>query len=186
MSEELELIIMEAEERMEKTCDVLKEELSHVRTGRAHPGILEGVKVMYYGAPTPMNKLANVSAPEPRMLLVQPFDVSAVQDIENAIRESDLGLNPNTSDGKLIRVPIPELSEERRRELNKHVRKLGEDSKIAVRNVRREANDKIKKEDGVSEDDVKRYLDAMQKSTDSHIAQIDEIVSAKEKDLLTV
>ncbi len=186
MEQDPEIIVLEAEERMGKTTEVLKDELFIVRTGRAHPGILDVLKVNYYGAPTPLNKLANVSAPEPRLLVVSPFDPAVIEDIEIAIRDSDLGLNPNSTDGKIIRVPIPELSTERRRELIKHVKKLGEDAKIAIRNVRREANDRIKKLDGIGEDDIKRFLADIQETTDKYIAGLDRLIDAKEKDLLTV
>ena len=186
MNEEAELILLEAEEKMDKTTSVLKEELMQVRTGRAHPGLLEHVRVDYYGEPTALNKLANVSAPEARMLVVQPFDPSTSTMIMDAIRVSDLGFNPQSADGRLIRVPIPDLSQERRRDLTKLVKKLGEEAKIAVRNVRRESNDALKAIDGISEDDVKRLLESVQKLTDTHVATIDTHVVAKEKDLMTV
>lgn len=186
MNEDAELILLEAEEKMEKSASVLKEELMQVRTGRAHPGLLEHVRVNYYGEPTALNKLANVSAPEARMLVVQPFDPATTTMIMDAIRVADMGFNPQSSDGRIVRVPIPDLSQERRRDLTRHVKKLGEEAKIAIRNVRRDSNESIKAIDGISEDDVKRLLENVQKVTDTHVASIDTLVTAKEKDLMTV
>lgn len=181
-----EIILLEASERMDKTVDVLRDEMQLVRTGRANPGLLEGLRVNYYGTMTPLAKLANVSAPEGRLLTVQPFDPSSVEAIEAAIRESELGLNPSSTDGHLIRVPIPELSEERRKDLIRHVRKLTEDARIAVRNIRREANDHMKKVEHVGEDETKRHLDEVQKTTDDHIKILDGIIEKKEKDLQVI
>lgn len=186
MEQDPDLILLDAEERMDKTVEVLREELLQVRTGRAHPGLLEGLKINYYGTPTPLNKLATVSAPEARLLTVQPFDPGSAEAIEAAIRESDLGLNPNSQDGRVIRVPIPELSEERRRDLIRHVKHIGEDARVAVRNVRREANEHVKKLEHISEDDIKRLLDKIQKLTDDHIGKIDSMIAKKEEELLTV
>lgn len=186
MESDAELILLEAEEKMEKTEANLHEELQQVRTGRAHPGLLDGIRVDYYGAPTPLNKLANVSAPEPRLLVVSPFDPTTCRLIEDAIMNSNLGLNPNNADGKLIRVPIPELSEERRKEMVKHTRKYGEDAKVAVRNIRRDANDRLKKMDGVSEDEIKQWLDEVQTITDKSVKRIDAQIEEKEQDLMRV
>ena len=186
MEEEAEVILLEAEERMERTVANLQGELQQVRTGRAHPGLLEGIKVEYYGAMTPLNQLANVSAPEPRMLMVAPFDPSTCKMIEDAIMMSNLGLNPNNADGKLIRVPIPELSEERRKEMVKHTRRLGEEAKVAVRNIRRDTNDRLKKLDGLSEDLVKDWLENTQKLTDTQVVKVDSLITEKEQDLMKV
>ena len=175
--------LAEAEERMNKSAEALKRELATLRAGRATPALLDKIQVDYYGAMTPLNQMANISAPESRMLLIQPWDKGAMKGIEKAILASDLGLTP-TNDGTVIRIAIPQLTEERRKELVKIVRKKSEDAKVAVRNIRRDLNDEIKKLEKnheVSEDDAKNGLDDAQKLTEKSIKKLDEITAAKEK-----
>lgn len=175
-------------EKIDKTLAVLKEDLNTVRAGRANPAILDKITAEYYGVPTPLKSLANVSVPDPRTLLIAPFDVSCISSIEKAINEANLGLNPS-NDGKAIRLIIPQLTEERRKELTKTVKKMGEESKVALRNLRRDINDKVKKmeKDGdLTEDDLKKGLDQIQKMTDEGVKKIDEMVSKKEKEVLEV
>ena len=176
------------EAKMQKTLDVLSKELAAVRAGRANPAVLDKVMVDYYGTPTPVNQVANVSAPEPRMLTIVPWEVKMLGEIEKAILKSDLGLNPN-NDGKMIRLEIPQLTEERRKELSKKVSKVAEDSKVVVRNIRRDANELIKKMEKkkeISEDDSKEGQDNIQKLTDKKIKAIDEIKAKKEKEVMAV
>ena len=186
MEDDPEVFLLEADERMEKTVDLLRGEMMQVRTGRAHPGILDGVKVNYYGTPTPLNKLATVSVPEARLLTVQPFDPNSSEAIIAAIRDGGMGLNPSSQDGHIIRVPIPELSEERRRDYVRLVKKLGEDARIAIRNIRRETNDRIRKLEHIGEDEVKRQLEEVQKLTDRQVSVLDAMIVQKEKDLETL
>nr|WP_052292009.1 ribosome recycling factor [Natranaerobius thermophilus] len=170
---------------MKKALSSLKSELASLRAGRANPSILEGINVDYYGMATPLNQLANISAPEPRLLVVQPYDKSAIEDIEKAILKSDVGLTPN-NDGQVIRLAVPQLTEERRNELVKIVRQKGEDTKVVVRNVRRDANDELKKlekEKEISEDESIRGQDEIQKITDKYIKKIDEVMNAKEEEI---
>ena len=178
----------QARARMDKTIEDLRVELATIRTGRASISLLDHVKVQYYGTPTPVNQLATLSVPEPTLIQVQPWDVSQIGSIEKAIRSSDLGLNP-MNDGKLIRVPIPALTEERRRELVKHLHHVLEDHRVAVRNIRRDANEQIKrllKDKKTTEDEDRKALDEMQKNTDDYIKKIDELGKAKEKDIMHV
>jgi ribosome recycling factor len=175
-------------ERMQKTLAVLKSELGGLRAGRANPQLLDRIMVDYYGTPTPIQQLGNISTPEPRMLIISVWDQKAIPDIERAIQKSDLGINP-ANDGKVIRLMFPELNEERRKELVKVVHKKGEESKIAVRSIRRDAIEKAKKDrkdNLLTEDDQKDLEDKIQKQTDEHIKDIDSIVSAKEKEILAV
>lgn len=175
----------EAKERMEKTISVLKEDLQTVRAGRANPNMLNKITVNYYGVQTPLKQMANISVPEPRTLQITPWDKSAVKDIERAIIEADLGFNPN-NDGTNIRINIPQLTEERRNELNKQVQKMGEESKISIRNIRRDANDKIKeseKNSDISEDLSVVLQDDIQKLTDEFTKKIDEIIENKQKEI---
>jgi len=175
-----------AELAMEEALDTVRSRLVRIRTGKASPVLLDGVKVDYYGAPTPLNQLATVAAPEPRLLTVKPFDRSSIGEIEKAIQASNLGLNP-ASDGMMIRLAIPELTEDRRKELGKHAREVGEDGKIAVRRVRQEANDILKQEqkDGeITEDDHHKDRDAVQKLTDDYCTQVDGIVAAKQSEIM--
>jgi ribosome recycling factor len=177
-----------AETKMAKSVEALKNELHKIRTGRAHPGILDQVSVDYYGSMVPISQVANVTLLDARTISVQPWEKGMGAKIEKAIRESDLGLNP-ASQGELIRVPMPPLNEERRRDLTKVVRNAGEDAKIAVRNLRREANEqakKLTKDKLISEDDERRSLDEAQKITDRTIAEIDRLISAKEAEILAV
>ncbi|MDO5135486.1 MAG: ribosome recycling factor [Eubacteriales bacterium] len=175
------------EEKMKKTLSGFETELTTIRAGRANPHILDKLTVDYYGTPTPLQQVSNITVPEARMLQIQPWEASLVKKIEKAILASDLGLNPS-NDGKLIRLVFPELTEERRKELVKDVKKKGEGAKVAVRNIRRDANDtfkKLKKED-VSEDEVKELEEKMQKLTDKYIKAVDQAVEAKSKEILTV
>ena len=177
-----------AETKMAKSVESFKGELHKIRTGRAHPGILDQVSVDYYGSPVPITQVANVTLLDARTISVQPWEKGMGAKIEKAIRESDLGLNP-ASQGDLIRVPMPALNEERRRDLTKIVRNAGEDAKIAVRNLRREANEqakKLMKEKLISEDDERRSLDDAQKLTDRVIAEIDHLIAGKEAEILAV
>ncbi|GGK13545.1 ribosome-recycling factor [Caldalkalibacillus thermarum] len=181
-------VIQNARERMDKAVNQLKTELASLRAGRATPALLDKVYVDYYGTQTPVNQLANISAPEPRLLTIQPWDKSALDAIEKAILKSELGLTPN-NDGNIIRITIPALTEERRQELVKMVKKYGEDAKVAIRNIRRDANEsikKIEKEGGISEDESRRYQDTVQKATDEYIAQVDRIIAKKEKEIMEV
>ncbi len=176
------------QDKMEKTLNNLLEEYSGIRAGRANPHVLDKLRVDYYGTPSPIQSVANVSVPEPRMIQIQPWEASMVKEIEKAIICSDLGINP-TNDGKLIRLVFPELTEERRKELAKDIKKKGEEAKVATRNIRREAIDSIKKagkEEGISDDEVKDLEDDAQKLTDKFIAKIDDAVETKSKEILTV
>lgn len=178
----------ECKVKMEKAIMSLKSELNSIRAGRANPKILDRVVVEYYGTPTPLNQLANISTPEPRMIMISPWDAKSVADIEKAILKSDLGLNPS-NDGKIIRLIIPQLTEERRKELVKIAKKTGEDSKIAIRNIRRNANTSLKtaeKEGLITEDELKVAEVDIQKMTDAEIVNIDEIIADKTKEILEV
>ena len=176
------------EKRMEKTIAALKSELATIRTGRANAALLDHVRVSYYGSDVPVSQVGNISVPEPRMLMITPWERTVLGDLEKAILSSDLGLNPS-NDGEVIRIVLPELTEERRKDLVKQVKQVGEKAKVSIRNIRRDANDDIKKqgkEDSLSEDEVKRMQDQVQKITDRFIAEIDAVVEHKEKDILTV
>ena len=173
---------------MKKTISVLKSDLQTMKAGRANPSMLDRVQVEYYGSLCPISQVANVSAPEPRVLMITPWEKTILQDIEKAILKSDLGLNPS-NDGSVIRLIIPELTEETRKNLVKNVKKTGEDAKVAIRSIRRDANDKIKnlkKNDDISEDEVKRGEDDVQKVTDSFVKEIDSIIAAKEKEIMSI
>ncbi len=175
-----------ARTRMDKAVSDLQHAMSQVRTGRASMSLLDAVKADYYGTPTPLNQLATLHVPEPAMITVQPWDVSQIGAIEKAIRAADLGLNPS-NDGKLIRVPIPALNEERRRELAKKILTVAEDHRVALRNIRRDANESIKKllkDKSISEDEDRRAHDEVQKLTDGHIQKVDQLAKAKEKELM--
>lgn len=177
-----------AQDRMEKSLEALKVNLAKIRTGRAHGGILDHVQVEYYGSPVPVGQVANVNVIDARTLSVQPYEKTMVGPIERAIRDSDLGLNP-VSMGDNIRVPMPPLTEERRRDLTKVVRSEGEDTKVAIRNLRREANEALKKlvkDKEISEDDERRSQDEVQKLTDRSVAEIDKMVAQKEAEIMTV
>ena len=176
------------EEKMGKSLANLEEEFAGIRAGRANPHVLDKLRVDYYGTPSPIQSVANVSVPEPRMIQIQPWEASMVKEIEKAIMCSDLGINP-TNDGKVIRIVFPELTEERRKELAKDIKKKGENAKVAVRNIRRDAIDhfkKIGKEEDLSEDEIKDLEDTIQKLTDEYVAKVDKAVDAKSKEILTV
>ena len=180
--------LVQFDDKMKKSLDNLVEELATIRAGRANPHILDKIKVDYYGTPTALQQVANVNVPEPRIIQIQPWEPSLVKEIEKAILTSDLGLNPS-NDGKIIRLVFPELTEERRKELAKDVKKKGENTKVAIRNIRRDANDsfkKLSKASEISEDEVKGLEDDAQKLTDKYIAKVDEAVEAKTKEVLTV
>ncbi|MDF2679392.1 MAG: ribosome recycling factor [Brevibacillus sp.] len=181
-------VIKDMEDRMNKAIANLKRDLSTLRAGRANPAMLDRVMVDYYGSPTPISQLANVSVPEPRMLIIQPWDKTALKEIDRALQQSDLGISPS-NDGVVIRLVIPPLTEERRKDLVKLAGKSGEETKVAVRNIRRDANDEIKKLEKaatISEDDSRRHQETVQKTTDKFIAEVDKIVKDKEKDILEV
>jgi len=187
MMDEVELL-KTTEERMDSTVADAKQKLATVRTGRASLALLDGLRVDYYGTPTPLNQVAKLSIPEPTLIVAQPFDPTTLAPIEKAIMSSDLGLNPS-NDGKLIRIPIPVLTEERRKQLAKKVRSLGEDSKTAIRQIRRDTNEEIKaneKGGKISEDDAHRFLDETQKITDRHTGLIDDLCKHKEKELMEI
>ena len=180
--------IKDIEGRMQKSVDNLKEEYVTIRAGRANPHILDRLRVDYYGTPTPIQQMAAVSVPEPRILMIQPWDATTLKDIEKAILVSDLGLTPN-NDGKTIRLVFPELTEDRRKELAKDIKKKGDNAKVAIRNIRRDANDAIKKENkagDISDDEAKNSEDEIQKITDKYIAMIDSAIDDKTKEILTV
>lgn len=176
------------EEKMKKTMGNLGDEFSSIRAGRANPHVLDKLRVDYYGTPTPIQQVANVSVPEPRMIQIQPWEPNMVKEIEKAIQTSDVGINP-TNDGKMIRLVFPELTEERRKDLAKDVKKKGENAKVAVRNIRRDAIDalkKLSKQDDISEDQIKDLEEQAQKLTDKYIAEIDKAVEEKTKEVMTV
>ena len=184
----MEELMMTFEEKMEKTLNSLNNEFATIRAGRANPHVLDKIVVDYYGTPTPIQQVGNVSVPEARMIVIQPWDASILKEVERAINASDLGITP-TNDGKLIRLVFPELTEERRKELVKDIKKKGENAKVAIRNIRRDAIDAVKKkgkEDGISEDEIKDYEDDIQKNTDTYVKKIDKAVEAKSDEIMTV
>ncbi len=181
-------LVMKSEETMRKSITFLKEELATIRAGKANPKLVDKIQVSYYGTMTPLNQIANISVPEPRSILIQPWDSSALKEVEKAIMTSDLGINP-TNDGKIIRLVIPVLTEERRKDLLKVVKKEIENSKIAVRNIRRDTIDEIKKlekQSEITKDDLKRAEEDMQKLTDRYINIVDDLYKEKEKEILEV
>ena len=182
----MEEVISEAKERMKKAVGALQDEFNTLRTGRASPALFEKIRVEYYGNATPLNQVATISAPEARLVVIQPWDKSMIGHIEKALLKADLGLNVN-SDGNVIRITIPELTEERRIELVKHAKKVSEEGKIAIRNLRREANNELKKQEKsgkLPEDDSRREQSEVQDLTDEHISKIDEMVEAKEEEIM--
>ena len=184
MKEQLKLY----EEKMEKTLDSLTNEYASIRAGRANPHVLDKIKVDYYGSPTPIQQVGNISVPEARIIVIQPWEKSLLKAIEKAIQTSDLGINPN-NDGSCIRLVFPELTEDRRKELAKDVKKKGEAAKVAIRNIRRDANDtfkKMEKNDEITEDELKEATDKIQKITDKAIEKVDKAVDNKTKEILTV
>jgi len=177
-----------ARTKMEKTIAVFRKELTHIRAGRANPQLLDGIMVDYYGVPTPLNQIGNISAPEPRLLVISLWDVKMISEVEKAIQKSDLGINP-ANDGKVIRLVIPELTEERRKELAKTIHKKGEEAKVAIRSIRRDANEafkKAKKASEITEDDFNDLEEEVQKLTNDFTKQIDDIVKEKEKEIMAV
>lgn len=180
-----DIILMTAEEKMEKTVEALKENYSTLRTGRAATSMLDRIEIDYYGSMTPINQLSSITIPEPRQLLIKPYDRNDLKAIVGAINASDLGLNP-VNDGTQIRLVIPPLTEDRRRDLAKLAKKYAEDSKVAIRNVRREAMDEVKKDDSFTEDSRKIEEQEIQKLTDNYVKKIDEVYSLKEKDIMTI
>ncbi|MCR5053584.1 MAG: ribosome recycling factor [Lachnospiraceae bacterium] len=175
------------EDKMQKTLSNLQSEYQSIRAGRANPHVLDKITVDYYGSPTPLQQVANVTVPEPRMIQIQPWEASLVKEIEKAILSSDVGINP-TNDGKVIRLVFPELTEERRKDLAKDVKKKGENAKVALRNIRRDANESFKKLKGteVSEDEIKDLEDEAQKLTDKYVKKVDEAIENKSKEIMTV
>ena len=183
-----ESLMKETREQMDEAVSAFTRQLATVRAGRANPAILDGVKVDYYGAVVPLNQLATISAPEARMLVITPFDKSSISDIEKAIQKADLGLSPS-SDGNIIRINIPALNEQRRKDLSKIVKKYTEEAKVQVRNIRRETNDQLKKLEkngDLTEDDLRDYQDQVQKETDKRIAEMDKIAKNKEEEIMEV
>ncbi len=180
--------IQATQERMDKSLTALRKELAAVRAGRANPALLDKIIVDYYGTPTPVTQMASVTAPEPRMLIIQPWDKGTLASIERAIQKSDLGLTPNT-DGSVIRLNVPQLTTERRQELTKYIKKIAEESRVAVRNVRRDVNEEVKKAEKqslLSEDESRRLQEKIQEVTDHAVAEIDRLLAVKEKELLEV
>ena len=176
------------EEKMKKTVSVFEQNLSEIRAGRANPAILNKVRIDYYGTPTPINQVAGISVPEARLIVIQPWDMSVLKEIEKAILASDIGINPN-NDGKVIRLNFPELNEERRKELGKEIKKIAEDAKVAVRSIRREGIDEFKakqKNSEITEDDLRTAEDKIQKMTDKKIEEIDQLLEAKEKEVMSI
>ncbi len=181
-------VLADARQRMQKSVEATRRELAGLRTGRAHPGLVEHIRVEYYGTAVPLNQLATITAPEPRLLVIQPWDKSALRNIEKALMQSDLGLMP-TSDGNVLRVPIPPLTEERRHDLVRLARKLAEEGRVAIRNIRREAKEMIEEmeEEGeISEDEARRAQEELQKLTDRFIGEIDALLQRKEAEILEV
>jgi len=180
--------IKDYSDRMQKTIDHLAGEYAAVRAGRANPHVLDRLRVDYYGTPTPIQQVGNISVPDPRVIQIQPWEKTLLKEIEKAIQASDVGINP-TNDGNVIRLVFPELSEERRKDLVKEIKKKGEDAKVAVRNIRRDGNDafkKLSKSDDISEDEVKDLEDELQKTTDRFIKDIDKMIDDKSKEIMTV
>jgi ribosome recycling factor len=187
MNEEVQEVIKEAKGKMKKAVDHLANELARVRAGKANPRILDGINVDYYGASTPLYQVANIGTPDAKTITIQPWDKNVIDNIEKAIMDSNLGLNPQ-NDGELIRLNIPPLTEERRKDLVKQIHSEGENAKVSVRNARREANEKLKKlkNEGIPEDETNRGEDEVQKLTDTYGKKVDEVMEAKEKEIMTV
>ncbi|WP_338864617.1 ribosome recycling factor [Myxococcus stipitatus] len=181
-------VVVELKGRITKTIDDLKRELSKVRTGRASTAILDNIRVDYYGTPTPLSGVASVNAPEPRLITIKPWEKSVLKEIEKALREANLGINP-MNDGEMIRLPFPPLTEERRKDIVKQVKAKGEEHKVAIRNIRRDANESVKaqlKDKKITEDDEKRISEKVQKETDAGVAEVDKVIVAKEKEVMSV
>lgn len=181
-------VTQELADKTAKTISVMKEELNTVRAGRANPALLDKITVDYYGSPTPLKNLSNISVPDPRTLLISPFDPKSIGEIERAINAANIGITPS-NDGKSVRLTIPQLTEERRKELTKEVKKIGEDAKVAIRNLRRDMNDELKKQEKageITEDDLKKDLDDVQKAIDKSVKEIDDICAQKEKEIMEI
>jgi ribosome recycling factor len=181
-------VYAELEKKMNASLEAFRKELNSIRTGRASLSLLDGITIQYYGSPTPLNQVATLSVPESRLITIQPWDSSVIGEVEKAILKSDLGLTPS-SDGRVIRIPIPPLTEERRKQLVRVVKKLGEDCKVAIRNVRREGNDDLKnleKDKKISEDELRRSQDQVQKVTDKYIAMAEQVSAQKEKEVMEI
>ena len=188
MADSPEAVKQEARNAMEKALEALGRHFARVRTGRASLSLLDGIRVEYYGTPTPLNQVASLSIPEPRLIAIQPWDKSIIPAIERAILQSELDLNPN-NDGNIIRIPIPKLTEERRKELVKVVKGMAEEGRVSVRNARREANaqlERLQKDKVISEDDLRRYKEEIQKLTDEYVGRVDELLKKKEAEILEV
>lgn len=184
----LDEVLLDAMDKMDNTFKVLKDQFAGLRTGKASPALVDGVQVMYYGAPTRLRDLANISTPEPRLIVISPYDPTALGEIEKAILAANLGVTPR-NDGRVVRVPIPELNEERRKEIVKVAKRQSEESRIAIRNVRRDANEMVKtlqKDGKISEDERDRGLEEVQKATDAHVAKIDNELKNKEAEVMAV
>jgi ribosome recycling factor len=183
-----EKTVKEVEAKMEKTLSTLKTDLNKVRTGRASLALFDDIRINYYGTPTPLNQMATLAVPEPRLITIQPWDLSIIGEVEKAILKSEIGVTP-ANDGKIIRITIPRLTEERRKELVKVVRKMSEGAKVAIRNIRREANEQLKgleKNKKISQDQLRQWMDKVQVSTDKFIEKVDGILSSKEKEILEI
>ncbi len=183
-----EEVLLETEEKMDKAVQVFVDELKGIRTGRATPGLIENVRVEYYGAPTPLKQLSNISVPEPQLIVIKPFDATSIKNIEKAILKSDLGMTPSV-DGKLLRLKVPALSEERRKQLANQVKDMGEKAKIAIRNIRREQNknsDQLEKDSVISEDDCKSLKEEIQDQTKNHESKVNELFEAKKKEIMEI
>jgi ribosome recycling factor len=188
MSEMTDLVFSELKDNMEKNIKSLEKSFSKIRTGRASLALLDGIKVEYYGVPTPLNQVASLSVPESRLIQISPWDTSVIPNIEKAIQKSELGLNP-VNDGKIVRINIPQLTEERRKELVKVVKKMAEEGKVKLRNIRRDANEelkKLKKDSDINEDDMFKYQADVQKVTDDYIEKTDKVLQAKEKEIMEI
>ena len=181
-------IINQCEQKMQKSIEALKKDFATIRTGKANPAILNGITVEYYGSPMPINQIASVSAPEPQMILIKPYDKSILKAIEKAVQTADLGFNPQ-NDGDVVRIPIPALTEQTRKDLVKQAKKIAEENKVAIRNIRRDGMDQLKKlekDSLISEDELKRRSDELQKVTDKYIETIDKTAADKEKDIMSI
>ncbi len=187
MNEEIQAVIKEAKDKMKKAVEHLSTELARIRAGKANPRILDGIYVDYYGASTPLYQLANIGTPDAKTITIQPWDKNVIDNVEKAIMDSNLGLNPQ-NDGEIIRLNIPPLSEERRKDLVKQIHAEAENAKVSIRNSRRDANERLKKlkNEGIPEDETKRGEDEVQKNTDEYVKNVDEIMEAKEKEIMTV
>ena len=184
----VQTVYADAEKKMKVSVDAFRKELNSIRTGRASLSLLDGITVAYYGVPTPLNQVATLSVPESRLITIQPWDTSVIGEVEKAILKSDLGLTPS-NDGRVLKIPIPPLTEERRKQLVRRVKKLGEDCKVAIRNVRREGNDHLKgieKEKKISEDELRRAQDLVQKLTDKYIGTAEQLTGQKEKEVMEI